>query len=97
MQLEADMYATDKSWQIIFAYFSNLEILNNKAVECIAYFTGHTQATTVILLLGSLITSLLPFPLSVLGVLLLKGNPVSFALYVAYGFTENPKSASSLK
>jgi hypothetical protein len=51
MRLEAEMYATDKSWQIIFAYFSNLEILNKKILESIANFTGNTQATTVIFVL----------------------------------------------
>ena len=74
MQLEADMYATDKSWQIISAYFSNLEILNYETVESIADFTSNTQATAVIFLLGSVITSLLPFPLTVFGGLLLKGS-----------------------
>jgi len=63
MQLEADMYATGKCWKINFAYFSYLEILNKKTVESIANFTADTQASTVIFLLGSLIRSLLPFPL----------------------------------
>ena len=64
MQQEAGMYTADKSWQINFAYFSNLYILNNKTVESTAYFTGNTQTTTVIFLLGSFIRSPLPFSIT---------------------------------
>jgi len=43
-------------------------------VESIANFPGNIQAATIIFLLGSVITSLVPFPLNVFGGLLLKGN-----------------------
>jgi len=43
-------------------------------VESIANFPGNIQAATIIFLLGSVITSLVPFPLNVFGGLLLKEN-----------------------
>jgi hypothetical protein len=96
MQLEADMYATDKSWKIIFVHFSNLEILNNKTVEFIANFTVNTGNNCNIhirkrdYVSSSLYTYC--FRWFVVG-----REPVSSALYAACGSTVNPKSTSSLK
>jgi hypothetical protein len=71
----------------------------SQMTESIAYSTGNKQAITVLFLrrlaLGSLITPILPVPLSVFSSLLLKGNPISSVLDVACGFSVNSKPPTS--
>lgn len=95
MQLEADMYATDKSWKLTFAYFSYLEILNKNS-GIYSKFNWRYTGNNCNILIRKLdwVSSSLS---TVFGGLLLSRNPVSSALYVACGFTVNPKSASQFK